>query len=50
MKIWGRTTSSNVQKAILFLERRHQAVRIHRQIFGLLVHAERAANIDALVR
>ena len=35
---------------IVLFERRHEAIRIHRQISGLVVLAERAADIDALVR
>ena len=37
------------QEAVFFLQRRHQAVRVHRQIFRLLVLAEGAADVDALV-
>jgi hypothetical protein len=36
------------QEAVFFLQRRYQAVGIHRQIFWLLVLAERAADVDAL--
>src|SRR5262249_42015938 len=37
------------QEAVLF-ERRHQAVGIHGEVGGLLVLAERTADVDALVR
>src|SRR5262249_10374611 len=37
------------QQEFILLQRRHQAVRVHRQICGLVVLAERTANIDALV-
>src|SRR5215471_5462807 len=37
------------QEAVLF-ERRHQAVGVHGEIGGLLVLAEGAADVDALVR
>src|SRR5262249_30660126 len=37
------------QEAVVFLERRHEAVRVHRQVGGLAVLAERAADVDALV-
>ena len=35
------------QEAVCFLQRRHQAVRVHREIRRLLVLAERAADVDA---
>jgi hypothetical protein len=38
------------QEAVLFFERRHQAVGVHGEIGGLLVLAEDAADVDALVR
>src|SRR5262249_47632428 len=38
------------QEAVLFFERRHQAVGVHGEIGGLLVLAEGAADVDALVR
>ena len=37
-------------EAVVLLERRHQRVRIHRQVERLLGAAERAADVDALVR
>src|SRR5947199_3729040 len=37
------------QQESVLLQRRHQAVRVHREICGLVVLAKRTANIDALV-
>jgi hypothetical protein len=38
------------QEAVLFFQRRHQPVGVHRQIGWLPILAERPADIDALVR
>src|ERR1700745_2395408 len=35
------------QKAVLFLERRHESVRVHGEIGGLAVLTKRSANVDA---
>src|SRR5690348_18385427 len=38
------------QKAVIFLERRYEPVRVHGEISRLAVPAERPANIEALMR